>query len=120
MESVINPTSNKQLASYRTELPQSILLTGERGVGLATIARGLAGNSLAGFIEPLNNKDEVDHDVGTISVDAIRRLYEQTRSKQTSARVIIIDDADRMSHGAQAAFLKLLEEPTIHTHFVLT
>ncbi|HEU4985202.1 MAG TPA: AAA family ATPase [Nitrososphaera sp.] len=120
MDIILHPASEKKLATYHNELPQSLLLAGDRGVGLATIARSLAGKNLAGFIEPLNTKEEVDHNVGTISVDIVRRLYEQTRSKQTSERIIILDDADRMSHGAQAAFLKLLEEPTAQTHFILT
>jgi DNA polymerase-3 subunit delta' len=50
----------------------------------------------------------------------IRQLYDQTRAKRTTARIIIINNADRMSRGASAAFLKLLEEPSEHTHFILT
>lgn len=120
MNIVINPKSQQLLSAISRELPQSLLLAGERGVGLATIARGLAGRDLAAFIEPENSKGETDHNTGTVTIEAIRHLYDQTRSKRTKRQIIVIDDADRMSLGAQGAFLKLLEEPTEHTHFVLT
>lgn len=116
----VNPKSAEKLAVLKKDMPQSLLLTGERGVGLATVARSLAGKNLTSFIEPLTSKDEVDHETGTISVDTVRQLYDQTRAKKATAEVIVLDDADRMSPGAGAAFLKLLEEPTENTYFILT
>lgn len=101
-------------------LPQATLLTGETGVGLGTVARLIAGRHLSGFIEPLNIDGKVDHQTGTISVSRIRELYQETRGKYQDKRVLIIDDADQMSHNAQAAFLKLLEEPNESTYFILT
>lgn len=101
-------------------LPQSLILCGENGVGLRTVAYELADKNLVNFVQPKDKKDEVDAVNGTIAVDVIRNLYEQTRSKQTTQQIIVIDDADRMSSAAQGAFLKLLEEPTLHTHFILT
>lgn len=120
MSLTIHPNSQKKLAVLQKELPQSLLLTGEPGVGLGTIAKDLAGKNLANLIEPHDSKGQVSHEVGTIAVEVIRQLYEQTRAKQTTSRIIVIDNAERMSPGAQAAFLKLLEEPTEHTHFILT
>lgn len=119
-ELVLHPRSKTKLAAARQELPQAILLSGERGVGLATTAKMIAGKELAGFLEPIDSKGNPNHEVGTISIALIRNLYDQTRAKSTLPRVVIIDDADRMSLGAQAAFLKLLEEPTDQTHFILT
>lgn len=112
-------TKNK-LAALRKELPHASLLAGEFGVGLATIARSIAGKRLSVFVEPTDSKGNVNHETGTISVTAIRELYEQTRAKSEAPRIFIIDDADRMSLSAMAAFLKLLEEPTKNTHFILT
>lgn len=120
MNIVINLKSQQRLAAATKELPQSLLITGEQGVGLGTIARNLAQRDLAGFIEPENSKGQTDHETGTITVETIRRLYKQTRAKQATQQIIIIDDADRMSPGAAAAFLKLLEEPNDSTHFILT
>lgn len=101
-------------------MPHALLLAGKPGVGLATISKNLAGSNLAGFTTPANSKGELDSLAGTISIDVIRDLYSRTRGKQTDRQIYIIDDADRMSRGAQSAFLKLLEEPNENTHFVLT
>ncbi|HSW78186.1 MAG TPA: AAA family ATPase [Candidatus Chromulinivoraceae bacterium] len=119
-ELIIHPVSRRTLSSLANNLPQSILICGERGVGLYTIARALAGNHIAAELFPKDVKDNRDSESGTLTVEMIRRLYEQTRSKRVTDQVIIIDDADRMSHGAQSAFLKLLEEPGSHVKFILT
>jgi DNA polymerase III gamma/tau subunit len=116
----INPVSKKRIDMLILELPQSIILSGENGVGLFTIALSIAGKNLIQTIVPLNTDGEIDRLKGTISVDVIRTLYELTRTKSLSRRVIIIDDANMMSHSAQASLLKLLEEPSANTHFLLT
>ena len=115
----LHPSSRTQVDRLADNLPQSLLLSGPKGVGLATLAKQIASKNLAGFVQPKNKKGEVDPE-GTVSVEMIRDLYGSTRSKQKNARIIIIDDADQMSLGASGAFLKLLEEPTKHTHFILT
>lgn len=116
----LHPVTKRQLEAIGNDLPQSLLLTGNYGVGLYTIAASMAGKELTATIQPKNAKDEISPKAGTISVATIRQLYEQTRTKHTAKRVIIIDDAERMSRGAQAAFLKLLEEPNASTYFILT
>ncbi|MCY1366284.1 DNA polymerase III, delta' subunit [compost metagenome] len=63
--------------------------------------------------------DKIDLEKGSITVDSIRRLYAQARTKQAGERIIVIDYAERMSHQAQNAFLKLLEEPAEGTSFIL-
>lgn len=117
---ILHERTEAKLAAVRAHLPHALLLSGDTGVGLAAIARDLAGDELATLIEPVDRKGSIDHDSGTISVATIRALYEQTKSKSLTRQVYIIDDADRMSPGASAAFLKLLEEPTDSTHFILT
>ena len=117
---VIHPTSKQTLDSLRSNPPQSLLLSGSRGIGLLTVAQWFAGQKLAGLVRPQDAKDNTDNENGTISVEMIRRLYEQTRARYATRQVIIIDDADRMSRGAQNAFLKLLEEPGSQIYFVLT
>jgi len=49
----------------------------------------------------------------------MRRLYNETRTKTVGDRIIIIDYAERMTHQAQNAFLKLLEEPGKNIYFIL-
>ncbi len=117
---MLHPETKQRLAITKQALPHALLLTGEKGTGLATIAHSIATSDLQLFITPLDAKGDTDHETGTITVAAIRNLYEQTRAKALARRVIIIDNAERMSLGAQAAFLKLLEEPSPNTHFILT
>ena len=120
MEILLHPVTKRQLEATRSNLPQSLLLAGKSGVGLYSIALFLAGKEHASTLQPKNAKGEIDSKVGTIGIEAIRELYEQTRTKQTTRRVVVLDNAERMSKGAQAAFLKLLEEPNASTHFILT
>ncbi len=100
-------------------LPNAVLLTGEEGIGLQTIARTLgASHGTTRVISPqLRTKAST---VPQISIDTIRELYTDTRTQATEHRIIILDDADAMSLPAQNSFLKLLEEPTSSTHFILT
>lgn len=97
-------------------LPQSLLVTGLTGVGLLTIARLIASSHSqhVHVVQPLDAGK-----LKSIGVELIRDLYETVRTKSQDKRVIIIDDADSMTHSAQNAFLKLLEEPSSQTYFIL-
>lgn len=117
---VIHPTSEHHLSHLLRDMPQSLLLTGVVGVGLGTVAHSIAHHISNEIITVLPEKDEkIDIDKGSISVDSIRRLYTQTRTKQVDKRVVVIDYAERMAQTAQNAFLKLLEEPGEGTYFIL-
>lgn len=116
---VINKSLQPRILELLHELPQGLLIYGDLGMGLGTIAHHISGGQ-ARVLQPLNRQGDVDFDTGTISVESIRMLYEQTRSKSTSSQVVIIKSADLMSIGAQNAFLKLLEEPTSSVRFILT
>ena len=54
-----------------------------------------------------------------ISINQIREVEDLVKMKQTSERYIVITPADAMGIDAQNAFLKNLEEPKEHYHFVL-
>ncbi|HEY5695472.1 MAG TPA: AAA family ATPase [Candidatus Saccharimonadales bacterium] len=118
-ELCIHTESATQLERLSAAMPHALLISGPSGIGLKTIASALAKGSTHAFVQPTDAKGNVAPD-GTISVEAIRSLYDQTRAKQTHRTTVIIDDADRMSHSAQSAFLKLLEEPVPHVCFILT
>lgn len=120
MKPVINPVSEKILLMVSKRLPQALLLTGVSGVGLSTIGRYIAELNNINPTIILPEKDEkIDIDKGVISVDSIRHLLNETRTKMAGERIIIIDYAERMTHQAQNAFLKLLEEPGKGTNFIL-
>lgn len=120
MNLVLHPTTAAFVERLRVRLPSSLIIEGESGVGLLSLARELSDSHVLAIVEPTDKDGKIDHNKGTIRVEAVRRLYEQTRAKQTTAQFVIIDDADAMTHGAQNAFLKLLEEPGEHIHFILT
>jgi DNA polymerase-3 subunit delta' len=120
IDPIVNAYSQKLLSSVIAKMPQSLLLTGENGVGLSTVAKYIAEKR---GVEPtiiLPEKDEkIDLIGGIISVDIMRRLYNMTSAKNESDRIIIIDYAERMTTQAQNAFLKLLEEPGSNIYFIL-
>lgn len=117
MNLVVHESFISTLERLREHPSQGILLHGNKGVGLASLAQYLADNT-AIFIQPRIKNGDVDEVSGTITIERVRQLYEETRS--SAVRYVIIDDADKMSHGAQNALLKLLEEPGSNIHFILT
>jgi len=117
---IMYPASEKMLVAVTNNLPQSLLLTGETGVGLAVISKYIAELREVTPIVILPEKDEkIDLEKGIISVEIMRRLYNETRTKTAGERIIIIDFAERMTQQAQNAFLKLLEEPGKGVYFIL-
>ena len=117
---VFNPASEQQLLSYASHLPGALLITGQEGIGLTEAAKYVSRTSKAITYTVLPEKDEkVDIEKGSITIDSIRRLYKLTKTIEPNGRVIVIDYAERMAKPAQNAFLKLLEEPTEGTHFIL-
>ena len=120
MPSLIFESRTKtQIDALAAQLPQSLLVVGQSGVGLRTAATYLAGRRLAAIISP-RDKDNIETPTGSIKLEAIAQLRKQTRGRTNRQTIYIIDDADHMNHRAQNAFLKLLEEPAPNVHFILT
>ena len=108
------------LAQLSQELPHAVLLVGPEGIGLLSIATKLAGSHLSGVISPTDPKGNIDpSSSGVIRIAQMRDLSSHAINKTNSERIYIIDNADQMNHQAQNSFLKLLEEPVPHVHFVL-
>ena len=120
IQPILNPSTEKLLNAVINKMPQSLLLTGDDGVGLTTIAKYIVEKRGFKPLVILPEKDEkVDLDKGVISVEIMRQLYGETSTKTVSDRIIIIDYAERMTVQAQNAFLKLLEEPGKNVYFIL-
>lgn len=117
---VLNQSTELALKSLLINRPQSIILTGEKGVGLMSIAKYIAAqyDIKPQIILPEKN-ESIDQVNGIIGIDMIREIKESTKSKTQNGRIIIIDDAEKMTPEAQNAFLKLLEEPNQNTFFIL-
>ncbi|MES2631220.1 MAG: AAA family ATPase [Patescibacteria group bacterium] len=117
---VFHPATELQLESYASRLPGALLITGPEGIGLTSASRFVSSKSKAVTYTVFPEKDEKpDIEKGTITVDSIRRLYDLTKTIEPNGRVVVIDYAERMAKPAQNAFLKLLEEPSEGTHFIL-
>lgn len=117
---VFHPDTLNDLEAIASRMPHAIGLFGEKGVGLFTAAHYIAAQAKATIDVVLPEKQErIDMEEGTITIDIVRRLYRLTQGKNTTPRCIVITAADTMSHEAQNAFLKLLEEPTAKTSFIL-
>ena len=121
----LHPATAKQLERIAKNPPQALIINGKKGIGTTDVALFIAAK-LTAVIQTITPKKRIgtqpveDYDNGAIIIDDIRDLYEQTRSKLTEPRVFIFDFGDRtMTHGAQNAFLKLLEEPQPKIHFIL-
>lgn len=110
---LLTPELRAQLQALAKNPPHALLLVGPTGFGKRTIAHEWARLfATPELVEP----DEK----GTISIDTVRSLYRQTRSKKPGRQVVVIDHAEAMGIEAQNAFLKLLEEPRPGVTFVLT
>ncbi len=117
---ILHSNSRRQLENYLRNPAHALLLTGEEGVGLATIAQTLAkeiaGNSVARITPSFHDKQKTR----IINADDMRDLFELTHSKRSQAFVIIIDDADQTAFGVFERILKLLEEPIANVFYILT
>ncbi len=116
----MHSVSQASLETLLKDTPHALLLTGKVGVGLFTVAKKYADTLRGITVTVLPEKDEkIDLEKGMITIQSIRRLYDLTKTIEPNGRTIIIDYAERMGIPAQNAFLKLLEEPTEGTHFIL-
>ncbi len=121
MSLIYNPETKQLLKKIQGSLPHALLLEGQDGAGLYTIAANLGGITVAALIQPTDAEGNIDtSSKGIIRLTQIHELHSLTKGKAREMRVFIIDDADRMNLQAQNAFLKLLEEPVANIHFILT
>ncbi|MGF2565584.1 hypothetical protein ACQUWZ_27425, partial [Ralstonia pseudosolanacearum] len=67
----------------------------------------------------IKNATVIEKDKTTISIEQIRNVISDTRTKQKTARYIVIKQAEKMTLEACNAFLKSLEEPNENYHYVL-
>lgn len=94
--------------------PQALIVSGLNGIDLTRAAMIVSGSNPV-IISRNDSKTQ-----NNITVEQIRTVYDQAKTTRSDSHTFIIEDADTMSRGAQAAFLKLLEEPNRSIHFILT
>ncbi|MCL2280769.1 AAA family ATPase [Candidatus Saccharibacteria bacterium] len=117
---ILHPKVRRTLTNYLQRPTHALLLSGDHGVGLGTIAKTLA-KEIAGagvvVIEPrLHDKQKTL----SINVEDIRELRTLMRNRRSDPLCIVIDEIEKMTTNAPEAFLKALEEPSEHIFYILT
>ncbi|MBR3848110.1 MAG: hypothetical protein IKM21_02335 [Oscillospiraceae bacterium] len=120
----------------RNAFPHALLIVGDRGIGKKTLAAIIAKalvcseeNPPCGTCDSCLKAERGIHpdiqvlgtDSSSVGVARIRELKRDAllRPNDAEKKVYIINDAGSMTHEAQDAFLKILEEPPSFTFFIL-
>ncbi|MBI2588641.1 AAA family ATPase [Candidatus Saccharibacteria bacterium] len=131
MKSVLlHPHTEKQLKNFIKHPSHALLIVGPVGSGKFTLAKEVAIN-LLGIVsgDKLANYPYFIHvkrpkDKQNIAIEQIRALIKQlklkTPGRRDIRRVIIIEDAEDLNDEGSNAMLKILEEPSAETIFILT
>lgn len=102
----------------------ALILVGERGSGKTTLLEYVTAQLLGVAVEDTENNSHVMKVAGdaSISIEEIRaaRKFVKLKPNRDKWRVIMIDDAEKLTIEAQNALLKLLEEPPERTLILLT
>lgn len=112
------PATDRLLNIFANDPPHALLLTGPVGVGLCTVAKELSGRG--GRLLKVVRPESKSTALASISTEAVRQLYIDTRARLKGKNFVVIDDADTMNVTAQNSLLKLLEEPNESICFILT
>jgi len=102
--------------SGKQPIPHSILLHGPTGCGKTTLGRIIAA-SLGAKGSDLREVDSADFR----GIDTIRDIRKQSAYMplESSCRVWILDEVHRLTHDAQSALLKALEDTPAHVYYIL-
>lgn len=111
--------SLKNLIETRGGLPPCLLISGDSGIGKTTIARITA--SLVGCLDSTSNLIEINGAEKT-GIDDMREVTESLKFfplGKSKSRVVILDEAHRLSKNAWDSLLKPIEEPPPNTYWIL-
>ena len=128
---LIHSHTKKRLGDVIAKPPQCLLIYGIPGAGKLTLARMIAAELLKTPADKLDkhpyfihiSKHEGKQD---IPLEDVRGLIKQISLRAVSSiegdtnRIVIIEEANRLSGEAQNALLKIIEEPPAKTTFILT
>lgn len=113
-DAVVHALENK---IRNKEVPHTILLSGESGIGKTTIARILA--------KELGCEEEYMTECNASStrgIDFAKSLIAEMNNKPLvgSCKIYLLDEAHNLTSDAQNALLKALEDTPSHVYFILT
>ena len=120
----VHPKTQADMSSLILNKPHAILLTGPSGIGKKALSKSLAKKLLD--IEDWEGypyKLIISSDK-TIGIDSIREMEHfltlKVPSTKSPNRIVIIEDAEKLSLESQNALLKTLEEPPESTVILMT
>ncbi|HEY5549672.1 MAG TPA: hypothetical protein VIK37_00490 [Candidatus Saccharimonadales bacterium] len=127
---LLHPKTRRQTDLFLQRPISPLLILGERGSGKLELAYSVTCAVLdlgskerllahAYFFHAAKPEDKQDIPIDTVR-QMMRFLRLKTPGSSTVRRVVLIEDAHFLSHPAQNALLKTLEEPNDDTLFVLT
>jgi hypothetical protein len=127
---LIHPHTNKMLELFASNPAHGLLVTGSMGSGKTSVVYGLSSKLLEldedidvrsqpyfVHITRLKNKQDISIEQIRAMVSALKLKVPGTKSIR---RVVFIEDAQYLSIPAQNALLKILEEPSAGTVFILS
>lgn len=127
MDLLLHSVTQAQVEAFIKKPAHGLLISGAYGSGKHALAKHIAANLLEIDSSKLDQHPyylDIVSESNSISIDTIRELKVftqlKTTGKNTIRRVIVIDGSQDLTHEAQNAFLKLLEEPPADTVFILT
>jgi replication factor C small subunit len=110
----------RQLLEKKNELPH-LLFAGPPGSGKTTtaliIAKQLLGEAWRDYTLSLNASDERGIDMVRERVKTFSRYAD--RQRDIPFRLVILDESDEMTHDAQTALRRIMEESSRLTRFIL-
>ena len=127
MNLLMHPQVKKEVNTFIAKPSHALLIIGHSGTGKATISTYIAGRLLdleGTSLHKYPYLKRLYSENASITIDEIRALQKFTSLKTLGTRgikrIIIIEDAEKMTIEAQNAFLKLLEEPPTDTVIIMS
>jgi hypothetical protein len=119
MSLLFNPITAKHYQSFKDDAPQCLVLAAPAGSGKETVLKQLAQDIMGK--ESLGRLFEIlpEADKDSIGIDAVRELKLSLRLKSNDQRVVLINQAEKLTQEAQNSILKLLEDTPKNTHFLM-
>jgi len=100
------------------KMPQSVLVTGYGAD--KTLDQILVVAKEQSFDVLELDQEDLSTASGSLGIDFIKRLKQTSKTKSVKPRLFVVRNSHKLTHQAQNAFLKVLEEPSESTYFLLS